>query len=63
MPLSNYDKNFGGKSGSAQKAKAAMADEYGEKKGEQVFYATKNRNKAKGKGMIARAKEKMNGNG
>lgn len=43
MPLSKYDKQFGGKKGSAAKAKAAMADEYGEEKGERVFYATKNK--------------------
>lgn len=48
MPIKKYDKFFGGKKGSASKAKSAMEDEYGAKKGEQVFYATKNRNKSRG---------------
>ncbi len=47
MPLSNYDKQFGGESGSAAKAHRAMIEEYGEKKGEQVFYATKNKRQRK----------------
>lgn len=45
MPLSRYNKVFGGKPGSAAKAKFAMADEYGSKKGEQIFYATVNKRK------------------
>lgn len=45
MPISKYNKYFGGKEGSAAKAKSAMQQEYGEKKGESVFYATKNKNK------------------
>jgi len=52
MPLSKYNKQFGGKQGSAEKAHSAMVKEYGAKKGEQVFYATKNKKKfahAKGK--------------
>ena len=48
MPLSKYNKSFGGKSGSAAKAHAAMIKEYGEKKGEQVFYATMNKHKGGG---------------
>ena len=44
MPLSKYNKAFGGKKGSATKAHAAMVKQYGAKKGEQVFYATKNKN-------------------
>ena len=44
MPIAKYDKFFGGKGG-AEKAKSAMEDEYGSKKGEQVFYATKNKKK------------------
>ena len=44
MPLSKYDSEFGGKGG-AQKAHDAMAKQYGAKKGEQVFYATKNKKK------------------
>ena len=43
MPLSKYNAEFGGKPGSAAKAHAAMMKEYGAKKGEQVFYATKNK--------------------
>lgn len=46
MPLKKYDRYFGGRGGAA-KAKAAMQDEYGAKKGEQVFYATKNKRKGK----------------
>ena len=49
MPLKRYDKQFGGKSGSAAKAHAAMVSEYGEKAGERVFYATKNKRKSEGK--------------
>ena len=52
MPLSKYNAQFGGKKGSAEKAHAAMTKEYGDKKGEQVFYATKN---AKKKGMSSHA--------
>ena len=48
MPLSHYNKEFGGKPGSAAKAHAAMVKEYGEKKGEEVFYATKNKHKGGG---------------
>ena len=43
MPLSRYDRQFGGKKGSARKAKRAMAKQYGAKKGEQVFYAKNKR--------------------
>lgn len=50
MPLSKYDKYFGGKKGAAKKAKSAMAKEYGSDKGERVFYAKKNKRKAAGKG-------------
>jgi len=44
MPLSKYDALFGGKGG-AEKAHAAMVQQYGAKKAEQVFYATKNKRK------------------
>ena len=44
MPMSKYDKHFGGKGGAA-KAHAAMVKEYGADKGEQVFYATMNKKK------------------
>jgi hypothetical protein len=50
VPLSRYDKFFSGKSGSATKAKGAMAKTYGAEKGEKIFYATKNRNKKSGAG-------------
>jgi hypothetical protein len=43
MPLSKYNTAFGGKPGSAEKAHTAMVQQYGDKKGEQVFYATKNK--------------------
>jgi hypothetical protein len=46
MPLSIYNEQFGGKPGSAAKAHSAMVKQYGEKKGEQVFYATKNKRKS-----------------
>lgn len=54
MPMSKYNKFFGGKKGSAAKAKKAMAEEYGEEKGEKVFYALKNKRKGKGKGPTAK---------
>ena len=44
MPISKYDRHFGGKGGAA-KALRAMKEKYGEEKGEQVFYATKNKKK------------------
>jgi hypothetical protein len=44
MPLSKYNTAFGGKKGSASKAYRAMQKQYGAKKGERVFYATKNKN-------------------
>lgn len=45
MPLHKYNRYFGGKPGSAEKARSAMVSEYGPKKGEEVFYATKNKRK------------------
>lgn len=45
MPLSKYNAQFGGKKGAAAEAHAAMVKEYGAKKGESVFYATKNKRK------------------
>lgn len=45
MPIKKYNKYFGGKKGSAAKAKKSMVSQYGKKKGEQVFYATKNKRK------------------
>jgi hypothetical protein len=37
MPLSKYNRHFGGK---ASRAYRAMVKQYGSKKGRQVFYAT-----------------------
>lgn len=45
MPLSKYNKEFGGKKGAAAKAHSAMVKEYGAAKAERVFYATKNKRK------------------
>ena len=45
MPLSEYNKEFGGKKGSAEKAHSAMSKEYGAERGEKIFYATKNKRK------------------
>jgi hypothetical protein len=44
-PISEYDKYFGGKPGSAKKAHDSMIEEYGEEKGKEVFYATMNKKK------------------
>lgn len=52
MPLSKYNAQFGGKAGSAAEAHAAMVKQYGAKKGEQVFYATKNKKKRKRATML-----------
>lgn len=45
--IEEYDKYFGGEKGSAAKAKASMIKEYGEERGEEVFYATVNAKKKK----------------
>jgi len=45
-PISEYDKYFGG-TGAAKKAYDSMIDQYGEEKGEEVFYATMNKKKNK----------------
>lgn len=50
MPLSKYDPYFGGQKRAASKAKKSMMSTYGPEKGEQVFYATKNKRKSEGKG-------------
>lgn len=42
MPISKYDRVFGGK-GSAAKALEAMKKRYGPEKGRRVFYATINK--------------------
>jgi hypothetical protein len=46
MPLSRYNRSFGGKKGSAAKAHAAMVEHYCEKKGNEVFYASANKGKS-----------------
>ena len=43
VPLSKYNKYFGGKKNAARKTFEAMIAEYGRKKGKRVFYATKNK--------------------
>jgi hypothetical protein len=43
MPLNKYFK------GKGEKVMKNMKEKYGEKKGKQVFYATANKNKKKGK--------------
>ncbi len=44
MPMSRYDPMFGGKGGAA-KAHAAMVEQYGAEKAEEVFHATMNKKK------------------
>ncbi|MDR7528678.1 MAG: hypothetical protein QN130_12455 [Armatimonadota bacterium] len=41
MPISQYDRYFGGRGG-AQKALRAMKKQYGPERGERIFYATLN---------------------
>jgi hypothetical protein len=54
MPMSRYNKAFGGKKGSAAKAHAAMVEQYGKEKAERVFYATVNKKRP---GLIRRGGE------
>ena len=42
MPISKYDRHFGG---NAKKALSQMVAKYGARKGRQVFYATMNKRK------------------
>ena len=56
MPLKKYNKAFGGKKGSAAKAKAAMEKTYGKEKGESVFYATKNKRMKGKRSRVRRAR-------
>jgi hypothetical protein len=58
MPLSKYDRYFGGKPGAAQEAHDSMVKQYGAKKGESIFYATKNRNAARAGKPLASAMSK-----
>lgn len=53
MPLSGYNRYFGGKPGSAAETLAAMIDRYGKKKGTSVFYAMVNERKRKLSGQIS----------
>lgn len=47
VPISKYNRYFGGKKGSAAETLAAMIRRYGEKKGRSIFYATVNQRKRK----------------
>lgn len=55
MPLSKYNTQFGGKPGSAAKAKAAMAKQYGSARSEGIFYALMNKRKKAEREKAARA--------
>ena len=46
MPGEKYDRYFGGNAG---KAKAAMSEQYGSKRGEAIFYMLKNKRRKKAK--------------
>jgi hypothetical protein len=48
MPVSKYDRYFGGKRGSAQETLSSMQQQYGQQKGTSVFYALKNKRKSQG---------------
>lgn len=48
------DAYFGGEHGSAKKAFDAMKDQYGDEKGEEVYYATRNKHKGKKKSKAER---------
>ena len=60
MPLAEYDRHFGGKKGAAEKAFRGMVDQYGEKKGRQVFYSllSKRRKQGKGRGLAHRIRHR-----
>lgn len=49
MPVSRYNRYFGGGRGSAQKALDQMKKTYGPKKGEHVFYAIVAKQERRGK--------------
>jgi hypothetical protein len=55
MPTQKYDRYFGGH---ATKARGAMEKEYGAEKGEDVFYALKNKRAAAEKNSLMRPKRK-----
>lgn len=56
MPISNYDRYFGG---NASKAKRAMTKRYGSERGESIFYATMNKRKKKGSPHSQAIRERM----
>ena len=58
MPLSQYNAAFGGQAGSARKAHAAMVKEYGAKKVERVFYATKTKRSKQRRGALLMGEHK-----
>ncbi len=53
MPLSKYFK------GKGEKVMSSMKSEYGDKKGEQVFYATVNKHKSMGPSHKAKKRMKV----
>lgn len=46
MPVSKYNKFYGGQKGSAAKALEAMRSRYGDAKGTSIFYAKANKERA-----------------
>jgi hypothetical protein len=54
MPISKYNRYFGGKRGSAEKAYSSMIEQYGAEKGKRVFYATKNKHAGSGRHQMIR---------
>jgi hypothetical protein len=52
MPVSKYNRYFGGKRGAAQETLSAMISRYGRDEGTRVFYATKNKRKKKLSEMV-----------
>lgn len=60
MPIAKYDSAFGGKPGAAAKALAAMKAQYGDSKGESVFYATVNERSQHGDGVKGQVRRRRN---
>lgn len=58
-PDAGDDQYFGGKPGSAKKAFDSMIDQYGKEKGEEVYYATRNKHKKKGSTDVNEIVEKL----
>lgn len=46
MPVSRYDKFYGGQKGSASKALNSMREQYGTKRGTSIFYAKASKERA-----------------